>query len=127
MNDFRKNFGKKTVGEKKFVNRDDYETLLKVMFDNKKPLVSIIKELIYETNGEEFILVKEVDESKIILNHNTTNHIKIKSLTKTLVVTKESKIDEYYDEILLDKGACVEFVFIEGSWYIISSDGLKQS
>lgn len=127
MNDFRKNFGKKTIGEKKFVNRDDYETLLKVMFDNKKPLVSIIKELIYETNGEEFILVKEVDESKIILNHNTTNHIKIKSLTKTLVVTKESKIDEYYDEILLDKGACVEFVFIEGSWYIISSDGLKQS
>jgi hypothetical protein len=35
------------------------------------------------------------------------------------------KIDEEYGEIFIDKGACVEFLQIEGAWYIVSSDGLK--
>ena len=29
------------------------------------------------------------------------------------------------DELLLEKGACVQFKFVEGNWYIVSSDGLK--
>jgi hypothetical protein len=37
------------------------------------------------------------------------------------------KIDEDYDEIVMDKYSCIEFRFCGGSWYILSSDGLKQS
>jgi hypothetical protein len=79
----------------------------------------------YRTNGEEFILVKNVDNSKIILDHSTTEHIVIKTLTKVLIVPFMGLIDEQYDEIFIDKGACVELFAVEGNWYVISSDGLK--
>jgi hypothetical protein len=46
-------------------------------------------------------------------------------MTKVLIVPLIGKIDDEYDEILIDKGACVEFQFIENGWYIMSSDGLK--
>ena len=35
--------------------------------------------------------------------------------------------DEDYDEIIADQYACIEFRFVGGNWYILSSDGLKQS
>ncbi len=35
--------------------------------------------------------------------------------------------DQLVDEIVCDKGACIEFRFCNGNWYILSSDGLKQS
>ncbi len=34
-------------------------------------------------------------------------------------------IDEQYEEMFIDKGACVELFKVEGNWYVISSDGLK--
>jgi len=37
------------------------------------------------------------------------------------------KIDEDYDEIVADKYSCIEFRFCAGNWYILSSDGLKNS
>jgi aspartate/glutamate racemase len=79
----------------------------------------------YRTNGEEFILVKEVPNSKIILDQSNTEHIVIKALTKVLIVPFMGLIDEQYDEILIDKGAAVEFFRVDGNWYILSSDGLK--
>jgi hypothetical protein len=79
----------------------------------------------YRTNGEEFILVKGVENCKIILDQNTTEHIVIKTLTKVLILPIMGQIDEQYDEILIDKGACVEFFRVDNNWYIISSDGLK--
>ena len=79
----------------------------------------------YRTSGEEFILVKGVDNCKIILDQNTTEHVVIKTLTKVLILPMMGQIDEQYDEILIDKGACVEFFRVDGGWYIISSDGLK--
>ena len=39
----------------------------------------------------------------------------------------EDSIDEEYDEVVVDKFACIEFRFVGGNWYILSSDGLKQS
>ena len=36
-------------------------------------------------------------------------------------------IDEEWDELLLEKGSCVQFQFVQGNWYILSSDGLKIS
>ena len=30
-------------------------------------------------------------------------------------------------KLLIDKGACVEFAYCAGGWYVLSSDGLKMS
>jgi hypothetical protein len=46
-------------------------------------------------------------------------------MTKTLIIPDINSIDEEWDEIALDKGSCVEFIFINQNWYILSSDGLK--
>jgi hypothetical protein len=89
--------------------------------------VSIVSETEYSTNGEECVIVKSVSESIIILDSKTTEHTVIKCLTHVIIKPSIGKIDEEFDEIVADKGACIEFRFCEGNWYILSSDGLKQS
>lgn len=81
----------------------------------------------YETNGESFLILRDIDSCKIKLNSTTTDHITIKALTKVLIIPDINRIDEEYDEIVIDRGACVEFYFGFGAWYIVSSDGLKGS
>ena len=90
-----------------------------------QPAIQTITIPEYRTNGEELILVKDVDYCKILLDQNTTEHIVIKTLTKVLILPMMGQIDEQYDEILIDRGAAVEFFRIDGGWYILSSDGLK--
>jgi len=46
-------------------------------------------------------------------------------MTNVLILPDINSIDEEWDEISIEKGACVEFVFINQHWYILSSDGLK--
>jgi hypothetical protein len=107
---------KKRIGEKVYIQENmnlDY---------TKYKIVSIPQ---YKTSGEEIILVKNINSSKISLDPHFSKHIKIKAMTKVLIVPLIGKIDDEYDEILIDKGACVEFQFIENGWYIMSSDGLK--
>ena len=89
--------------------------------------VSIVSERDYVTNGEECIIVRNVLESTIILNSKTTDHIVVKAMTKITIKPDIGKIDEDYDEIVADKYACIEFRFCSGNWYILSSDGLKNS
>jgi len=84
----------------------------------------IVEEPVYWTNNEEFILVKNT-VNKVILDNKKTNQIIIKSLSPVIITCTENKIDEEYDEILLEKGACVELLKLNNIWYIISSDGLK--
>jgi hypothetical protein len=60
-----------------------------------------------------------------VLDSTTTTYIKIKALTNVIIIPFIGKIDEEYDEILINKGACVEFYNVEGNWYILSSDGIK--
>jgi hypothetical protein len=48
-------------------------------------------------------------------------------MTRLTIVPDAGLIDEEYDEIEMDKFACVEFRYVGGNWYILSSDGLKQS
>ena len=36
-------------------------------------------------------------------------------------------IDEEFNELNIEKGASVELYYAFGVWYIVSSDGLKQS
>ena len=90
-----------------------------------QPAIQTITIPEYRTNGEELILVKDVDYCKILLDQNTTEHIVIKTLTKVLILPMMGQIDEQYDEILIDRGAAVEFFRVDGNWFIISSDGLK--
>jgi hypothetical protein len=87
----------------------------------------VSSEPLYETNGESFLILRDIDSCKVKLNSSTTDHITIKALTKVLIIPDINKIDEEYDEIMVDKGACVEFYFGFGAWYIVSSDGLKGS
>ena len=50
----------------------------------------------------------------------------VKALTDVLVIA-DSLIDEQFDEVELTNGSCVEFKKIGEYWYILSSDGLKNS
>ena len=89
--------------------------------------VSVVSELDYRTNGEDCIIVRGIAQSVVILDSRTTDHVVVKAMTRTLVKPDIGKIDEDYDEILLDRYACVEFRFVVNNWYILSSDGLKNS
>ena len=92
---------------------------------SNQPAIQTITIPEHRTNGEEFILVKDVDYCKILLDQSSTEHVVIKALTKVLIVPFMGQIDEQYDEILIDRGASVEFFMVDGGWYILSSDGLK--
>jgi hypothetical protein len=87
---------------------------------------SVVTNKVYKTDGEYVIVIKDVDFCELTLDENTTDHVVIKSLTHVLVKT-DKLIDGEYNEVELDKGSCVEFKFIGGDWYILSSDGLKNS
>ena len=89
--------------------------------------ISIVSETEYRTNGEECIVVRNVLESTIILDSKTTDHVVIKAMTKITIKPDKGKIDEDYDELVADKYSCIEFRFCAGNWYILSSDGLKNS
>jgi hypothetical protein len=87
---------------------------------------SVVTNKVYKTDGEYVIVIKDVDFCELTLDENTTDHVVIKSLTHVLVKT-DKLIDGEYSEVELDKGSCVEFKYIGGDWYILSSDGLKNS
>ena len=89
--------------------------------------ISVVSELDYRTNGESCVIVTGIPFSVVVLDSRTTDHVVIKSMTQLTIRPDMGKIDEDYDEIVMDRYACVEFRFIGGTWYILSSDGLKQS
>lgn len=43
------------------------------------------------------------------------------------IVKTDKLIDEQYEEIRLEKFASVELRYINNYWYVMSSDGLKNS
>jgi hypothetical protein len=104
---------RKTVGEKTYFRGIG------------EPISRIVTDSVYKTNGEYFIVIKDTENCKLILDSTTTNHIRVKALTKVLISPLIGKIDEEWDEIFIDKGACVEFLQLDNDWYIVSSDGLK--
>ena len=89
--------------------------------------IAVVSESSYRTNGEYVIIVKGIDFCELILDSKTSDHIVVKAMGLVNVVPDVGRIDEEWDEISLDKYACVEFMFAGGSWWILSSDGLKQS
>ena len=89
------------------------------------PISRIVRDEVYKTDGEYFIVVKDVENCRLQLDSSTTNHIRIKALSRILVSPLIGQIDEEFYEIFMEIGSCVEFLHIEGVWYIVSSDGLK--
>ena len=115
---------RKTINDRRFLAN----TLIEVENTEEPeitPMKKIITESNYRTNGEILLVIKDVESCNITLDSITTEHIIIKALTKVFIRPSSGKIDEYYDEIFIDWGACVEFYMVEDNWYIVSSDGLK--
>jgi len=87
---------------------------------------AVVSNSTYETNGEYVIIVTGVEKCEIILNSTNTDHVVVKAMTNVLVKA-DALIDEQFEEVEMDKGACVEFKKVNMFWYILSSDGLKNS
>ena len=124
MNTVTQRLTRKTINDRRFLGN----TLIEIDTTEETeliPMKKIITESDYRTNGEILLVIKDVESFNIILDSNTTEHIIIKALTKVFIRPSSGKIDEYYDEIFIDWGACVEFYMLENNWYIVSSDGLK--
>ena len=102
-----------------------YQNTIDIPKVEDKAVIISAKE--YWTRDENLLIVRGVDTSEVTLNSTITKRIIIKSLTQVLVKSDTGLIDEEWDELLLEKGACVQFQFVEGNWYILSSDGLKMS
>ena len=88
--------------------------------------ICIVSDNEYTTNGESVIVTKIVDNCTVIINDENTDHVIIKALTNTKIKPIKGLIDEEFNEINIEKGACVELYYAFGSWFIVSSDGLKQ-
>jgi spore germination protein YaaH len=106
----------KSIPSKRIINGNVIETSDSVIVTNST----------YITNGEFAIVTKGVENCEIILNDETTDHVVIKSLTNTIVKSNKL-IDEEFNEVELNRGSCVEFKKIGDHWYVLSSDGLKNS
>ena len=89
--------------------------------------IALVSEPTYRVNGEACIVVRGVEDSVLTLDSTKSDHVVVKSMTRLLVVPDVGLVDEEYEEVELDRFACVEFRFVRGNWYILSSDGLKQS
>ena len=85
---------------------------------------AVVSNTTYETNGEYVIVVTGVENCELFLNSSNTDHVVVKAMTNVLVKA-DALIDEQFEEVEMEKGACVEFFRVDGNWYIISSDGLK--
>lgn len=79
----------------------------------------------YTTQGEDCLIVREIP-CRLTLDDETTDHVTIKAMTDVLVLS-EKLIDEEFNEVELQRGASIELRFVNGYWYIMSSDGLKNS
>ena len=99
----------------------------KVIIERPIEIHKITSEETYVTQKETLLIVKDVEYSEVTLNSSVNTKITIKSLTSVLIKSDIGLIDGEWDELLLEKGACVQFQFVEGDWYILSSDGLKMS
>jgi hypothetical protein len=106
----------KSIPSQRIINGNIIETSESAVVTNSE----------YTTNGEYVIVTKGIDLCVLNLNEQTTDHVVIKSLTNTIVKSNQL-IDEEFNEVELSKGSCVEFKHIGNFWYILSSDGLKNS
>lgn len=87
---------------------------------------AVVVEKEYTTHGESYIIIRGVPECTLKLDSKTTDRVTIKAMTDVLIIA-DKPIDEEYEEIELQRGASVELLSTSRWWYIMSSDGLKNS
>lgn len=95
--------------------------------DDKKNFSIVISDPTYTTGVESLIVVANVDNCEITLNSSENDKITVKSLTNVIIKPDLGLVDQEWEELTIEKGACVQFQFVENHWYIISSDGIKLS
>jgi hypothetical protein len=105
----------KTQPEKRIINGVEKLVSTKV----------ITSEPEYTPSGEFLVITADSDQVLIRLNSDLCDHVIIKALTETKIVPDMYKIDREYDDMVIGKGASVELCFVFNTWYIISSDGVK--
>lgn len=89
---------------------------------------SMISEQEYTTDGESLIVVNNVPNCTITLSREKTDNITIKSNIPLLTIKPDlGKIDEEFEEIEINKGVAITFWFLGGTWWVIGSDGIKQT
>jgi hypothetical protein len=86
----------------------------------------ICKSAAYTTRGESAIIVRDVPNCIVTLDETTTDHITIKSMTN-VTIKSDKLIDDEFNQIETERGASVELRYVVDGWYIMSSDGLKNS
>jgi hypothetical protein len=91
----------------------------------EEPKTKVVSQDYYSTNGETLLIIRDIEKSTIELNSSTTEKIIIKTLTSCIIVPDQNRIDEDWDQLDIERGACVQFQFVDGIWYILSSDGIK--
>ena len=80
----------------------------------------------YTTDTVKYIITKENDVT-ITLDPTQTNRFYIKSMTSTTIKPHVGLIDDEWEEMYLDTQSSVELLWSGESWYVLSSDGLKNS
>ena len=93
--------------------------------DTKEPVVKIIT-TDYTTNNEDYIIVKG-ENTTITLTGNEGYKVYIKSMVECVVTTSNGLIDDSWESLELGPESCIELLFTKNSWYILSSDGIKNS
>jgi hypothetical protein len=91
----------------------------------EKPKTKVVSQEFYSTNGETLLIIRDVEKATIELNSSTTEKIIIKTLTSCTIVPDNNSIDEDWDQLDIERGACVQLQVVDGIWYILSSDGIK--
>ena len=94
---------------------------------DKKNSSVIVESSSYTTGTENLVVVSNVDLCEVTLNSSVNDKVTVKSLTTVIIKPDFGLVDQEWDELTIEKGACVQFQFVQQHWYIISSDGIKLS
>tara|TARA_R110002020_G_scaffold132027_4_gene295059 strand:- start:26308 stop:27180 length:873 start_codon:yes stop_codon:yes gene_type:complete len=80
----------------------------------------------YKTDSEDYIITKGRGAT-ILLDDDKNSRVYIKSMTQTTIKPINGLIDEKWSEIELSEESSVELICHANNWYILSSDGIKNS
>ena len=107
---------------KKHTNNSVYSETMSSLQEDKVKIVN--KD--YTTENIRYLISKD-GPVRITLDNTKTNRFNIKSMTETTLVPHKGLIDENWDELQMGPQSSVEVICSDDTWYILSSDGLKDS
>jgi len=109
--------------------------LISVLKQGKIPVIEKTSEIVenipvtighdYITSSTRYIIATE--DLTITLSNTNLNRFYIKSMANVTVKTKSGKIDGEWEEISMGPQSSIEVLSDKTNWFILSSDGLKNS